>query len=125
MADELTLLPCPACWQARAYYTSRVRIIADGLWYAVACNACGHRTAWYDTRAEADAAWRTRVPDPALAAAQARIAELEITLREAIRACRSGRRIDLAGYDMREPQVNILTIERWASVLSSPYKEDA
>ena len=59
-----------------------------------------------------------------VAARDKRIAAIEATLREAVNTVRAGRRVDLADYDMRAPMVNVLTVERWASVLSSPRKED-
>ena len=59
-----------------------------------------------------------------IAVRDGRIAELGATLREAVNTVRAGRRVYLAGVGARESQVNVLTVERWASVLSSPRKED-
>ena len=160
MSDELTLLrECLACHSTDVTID---RLSAQPL-SSVRCGVCGLRTRW-DSREIVVAAWQTRVPDPALAAAQealkasgiggiyddfhsladaitqmathikeleariavrdGRIAELGATLREAVNTVRAGRRVYLAGYDMHESQVNVLTVERWASVLSSPRKED-
>jgi len=86
MADE-TLRECPACRQSRPYYDSETR--GGVTLYAVACNICGHRTGWHSTRAIADTGWNTRVTDPALAAAQAEVAEAKAALE----------RTNLAGID--------------------------
>ena len=81
MADELTLLPCPWCGNKEVYWTHS----SDGdggsaYVYCSDCDACGPQGKAYTKDGfsdEADQRWNTRVPDPALAAKDQRIAELE------------------------------------------------
>ena len=81
MPDELTLLPCPWCGNKEVYWTHS----SDGeggsaYVYCSDCDACGPQGKAYTKNGfsdEADQRWNTRVPDPALAAKDQRIAELE------------------------------------------------
>lgn len=74
MADDVTLRKCPKCGgeprEAMQDYTYAV---------SVYCSVCGHGTRWCGNAAEAWAEW-DKMPDPALAAKDARIKELEAQL---------------------------------------------
>ena len=76
MADEVTLRECPHCGYAPYLKSFEYRGFG-GMGYWVTCTHCGNRTWETDTPEKAVAAWNTRVPDPALAVKDARIAELE------------------------------------------------
>jgi len=88
MADDVTLKPCPFCgapaelgvreWpgEARDYWVWCSRYSATDP------HGCFATTREHQGPDNAIAAWNTRVPDPALAAARERVAELDRALGE-------------------------------------------
>lgn len=59
MSDKMELLPCPFC----ASDNVRIAVTMHESWYYGECESCGGRTDFYDSQAEAIAAWNTRVDD--------------------------------------------------------------
>jgi Lar family restriction alleviation protein len=74
MSDDVTLKPCPMCGGTETTEGGENRMYS-GVRYWIGCGRCGARGPSGKTREEARKSWNTRVPDPALAAAQQRIAE--------------------------------------------------
>jgi Lar family restriction alleviation protein len=82
MTDEVPLRKCPHCGDTDSLAVMIDTDIYGGTRYGVECSECGANGGFYDTRAEAVAAWNTRVSDPALAVKDARIVELEAGLED-------------------------------------------
>ena len=83
MADEVPLRECVRCREARNALGGLVVVISrryEHPIYRVHCSKCGSDSPERLSREEAVEAHNTRVPDPALAAKDARIAELEAEL---------------------------------------------
>ena len=91
MADDVTLLPCPFCGAPAELGVREWPGGAKDYWVwcsrysATDSGGCFAMTREHQDPDNAIAAWNTRVPDPRIAAAQERVAELEAELAAARR----------------------------------------